>query len=57
MLYTSNKMYEFPNFVKNSLQNLRMECWSTFQRTKIPMGNFQVSDALSILFKLKKPHV
>ncbi len=44
-------------FYKNPLQNLHMECRSTFQRTKIPMGSFQVGDALSILFKLEKPLV
>jgi hypothetical protein len=33
-------MYESPNFLKNMLQNLHMECWSTFQRTKISMDNF-----------------
>ncbi len=27
-------------FCKNLLQNLRMECRDTFQRTKIPMGSF-----------------
>jgi hypothetical protein len=42
-------------FCKNPLQNLRMECERTFQRTKIPMGSFQVRDALSILFELEKP--
>ncbi len=57
MLYTSNKVYEFPNSAKNLLQNLCMECQNTFQQTKIPMGNFQVSDALSILFKLENPLV
>jgi hypothetical protein len=40
-----------------TFMNLRMECRSTFQRTKIPMGSFQVCDALSILFELEKPHV
>jgi len=44
-------------FYKNLLQNLRMECGSTFQQTKISMGNFQVCDAMSILFKLEKPPV
>ncbi len=44
-------------FCKNLLQNLRMECQSTFQRTKIPMGNFQVYDAINILFELEKPLV
>jgi hypothetical protein len=34
-----------------------MECWSTFQQTKIPMGSFQVCDALNILFKLERPLV
>jgi hypothetical protein len=34
-----------------------MECRNTFQRTKIPKGNFQVCDVLSILLKLEKPHV
>jgi len=42
---------------KFSLQNLHMECQSTFQQMKISMGNFQVYDALSILFKLEKPPV
>ncbi len=41
-------------FYKNPLQNLRMECWSTFQRMKIPMGNFQVCDVPNILFKFEK---
>jgi hypothetical protein len=49
-------MYESPIY-KNMLQNLHMECWSTFQRMKIPMGSFQVYDALSIIFKLEKPPV
>jgi hypothetical protein len=31
-----------------------MECWSTFQPTKIPMGSFKVYDVLSILFKFEK---
>ncbi len=31
-----------------------MECWSFFQQTKIPMGSFQVYDALSIFFKFEK---
>jgi len=34
-----------------------MECWSTFQRTKIPVGNFQVYDALGILFDFEKPPI
>ncbi len=34
-----------------------MECWSTFQQMKIPMGNFQVYDALSIFFELEKPSI
>ncbi len=33
---------------------LAHKCGSTFQRTKIPMGSFQVCDAMSILFKLEK---
>jgi len=41
-------------FYKNSLQNLCMECWSTFQQTKILMGNFQVCDALGIFFQFEK---
>ncbi len=44
-------------FCKNPLQNLRMECRSTFQQTKIPMGSFQVYDVMSILFKVEKPPV
>ncbi len=44
-------------FYKNSLQNLRMECRSTFQWMKIPMGSFQFCDALSILFELEKPPI
>ncbi len=44
-------------FYKDSLQNLCVECWSTFQRTKIPVGNFQVCDALGILFEFEKPPV
>ncbi len=44
-------------FYKNPLQNLRMECWSTFQQTKITMGSFQICDALSILFELEKPSI
>jgi hypothetical protein len=36
---------------------MRMEFQNTFQWTKIPMGNFQVCDALNIFFKLEKPHV
>jgi len=44
-------------FYKNLLQNLCMECWNTFQRTKIPMGSFQVCDAFNIFFKLEKPTV
>jgi len=44
-------------FCKNLLQNLRMECRTTFQQMKIMMGSFQVCDALSILFKLEKPLV
>jgi len=39
------------------LQNMRMECRNTFQGTKIPMGRFQVCDALSIFFELEKPFV
>jgi hypothetical protein len=31
-----------------------MECWGTFQRTKIPVGSFQVGDALGILFEFEK---
>jgi hypothetical protein len=42
---------------KNPLQNLRMECQSTFQWTKIPMGSFEIYDALNILFKIEKPPV
>ncbi len=57
MLYTSNKVYEFPNFAKKPLQNLRMECQSTFQRMKILMASFQVCDAMSILFKFEKPPI
>jgi hypothetical protein len=34
-----------------------MEGHSTFQQMKISMGNLQVWDALSILFKLEKPLV
>jgi hypothetical protein len=34
-----------------------MECWSTFQGTKIPVGNFQVCDALGILFEFESPHI
>jgi hypothetical protein len=34
-----------------------MECRSAFEQTKILMGSFQVCDALSILFELKKPFV
>jgi hypothetical protein len=34
-----------------------MERESTFQRTKISMGSFQVCDALNIPFKLEKLHV
>ncbi len=30
---------------------------SEFQQMKIPMGNFQVYDAMNILFKLEKPLV
>jgi hypothetical protein len=48
---------QISKFCKNPLQNLGMECRSTFQRTKIPMDNFQICDALSILFKLEKPLV
>ncbi len=44
-------------FCKNPLQNLHMDCWNTFQQTKIPMGSFQVYNALSILFKFEKPPV
>ncbi len=44
-------------FCKDSLQNLCVECWSTFQRTKIPMGSFQVDDALGILFEFEKSPV
>ncbi len=44
-------------FCKSPLQNLRMECWNTLQRTKIPVGNFQVYDALGILFEFEKPLV
>ncbi len=44
-------------FCKDSLQNLCMECWNTFQRTKIPVGSFQVGDALGILFEFEKPPV
>ncbi len=44
-------------FYKDPLQNLRVECWSTFQRTKIPVGSFQVGDALGILFEFEKPLV
>jgi hypothetical protein len=44
-------------FYKDPLQNLRVECWSTFQQTKILVGNFQVSDALGILFEFEKPPV
>jgi hypothetical protein len=50
-------VYESPNFAKNPLQNLRMECWNTFQQTKVPMGSFQVYDVMDILFKFEKPHV
>jgi hypothetical protein len=57
MLYTFNNVYESPNSAKNLLQNLRMECQSTFQPTKIPMNNFQVCDALGIFFELEKPLV
>jgi hypothetical protein len=46
---------QISKFYKNLLQNLRMECGNTFQRTKIPMGNFRVSNALSIFFKFEKP--
>jgi hypothetical protein len=42
-------------FCKNLLQNLLMECQSTFQRTNIPMSSFQVCDVLNIFFKLEKP--
>ncbi len=48
---------QISKFYKKPLQNLRMECQSTFQQLKISMGNFQVYDALSILFKLEKPPV
>jgi hypothetical protein len=48
---------QVPKFCKNLLQNLHMECWSTFQRTKIPMGNFQVCDVMGIFFKFEKFHV
>jgi len=34
-----------------------MEYWNTFQRTKIPVGSFQVCDALGILFEFEKPPV
>jgi hypothetical protein len=34
-----------------------MECWSTFQQTKILVGNFQVYDALGIVFELEKPPI
>ncbi len=44
-------------FCKNLLQNLWMECRSTFQWTNILIGSFQVCDALSILFELEKLHV
>jgi hypothetical protein len=44
-------------FCKDPLQNLRVEYWSTFQRTKIPVGSFQVCDALGILFEFEKPPV
>ncbi len=44
-------------FCKDRLQNLRVECWSTFQRTNIPVGSFQVGDALGILFEFEKPPV
>jgi hypothetical protein len=44
-------------FCKDLLQNLRMECWSTFQQTKISMGSFQVDDALGILFESEKPPI
>jgi hypothetical protein len=37
------------------LQNLHMECRNTFQRMNISMGNFQVYDALSMFFEVKKP--
>jgi hypothetical protein len=39
------------------LQNLRVERWSTFQRTKILVGSFQAGDALGIFFKFEKPPV
>ncbi len=41
-------------FYKDPLQNLCVECWSTFQRMKIPVGIFQVGDALCILFEFEK---
>jgi len=44
-------------FYKILLQNLHMECRSTFQQTKILLGNFQVCDALNILFTFEKPPV
>ncbi len=50
-------MYESPNFAKIRCKINAMECRTTFQQMKILMGNFQVYDALSILFKLEKPHV
>jgi len=31
-----------------------MDCRNTFQRTKIPMGNLSIFDALSVLFELEK---
>ncbi len=44
-------------FYKDPLQNRHVECWSTFQRMKIPVGRFQVCDALGILFEFEKPPV
>jgi hypothetical protein len=44
-------------FCKKLVAKLAHACWSTFQRTKISMGNFQVCDALSILFELEKPPI
>jgi hypothetical protein len=49
-------MYKFPNSKKTRCKTYAWS-WSTFQRTKIPMGSFQVCDALNILSKLEKPFV
>jgi hypothetical protein len=56
-IYTHLASVRVSKFYKNLLQNLRMECQSTFHQMKILMGNFQVCDDLSILFELEKPHV